>query len=257
MPELPEVERAAQRLRAAILGRTIVGARATHPALRRTFDDPAARRVVGRRVERVDRRGKHQLLRLDDGSVLHVHFRMSGDWLVGPSSAPSARYARLELELDDGMRVSLIDPRALATVRRHDDGSALPVLGPEADGSLDAAVLATALASRRVPIKLALLDQSVIAGLGNIYVVEALWRARIDPRTRSSALARVRVRRLRDAIVDTMREAHERPGRYSSGEGAPLEVYDREGEACRRCGRTIRRIVQAGRSTYYCPACQR
>ena len=182
---------------------------------------------------------------------------MSGDWLVGPSSAPSARYARLELELDDGMRVSLIDPRALATVRRHDDGSALPELGPEADGSLDAAVLATALAGRRVPIKLALLDQSVIAGLGNIYVVEALWRARIDPRTRSSALGRVRVRRLRDAIVDTMREARERPGRYSSGEGAPLEVYDREGEACRRCGRTIRRIVQAGRSTYYCPACQR
>lgn len=257
MPELPEVERAAERLRAVAVGRTIIAVRVTHPALARTFNERSARRVVGRRIERVERRGKHQMLRLDDGSVLHVHFRMSGDWRIDSSSAAHARYSRLELDLDDDMRISLIDPRALATVQRHDDDSTLPVLGPEADASLDATMLVAGLAGRRVAIKIALLDQRVIAGLGNIYVVEALWRARIDPRTSASALGRVRVGRLRDAIIDTMREALEQPGRYTSGEGAPLAVYGREGATCRRCGGRIRRIVQAGRSTYFCPTCQR
>jgi formamidopyrimidine-DNA glycosylase len=257
VPELPEVELAVRTLREATADRSIVSARALHPAVRRTFAPRHARRVVGRRIARVERRGKHQFLYLDDGSVLHVHFRMSGDWHVTRSSEPLPAHARFVLELDDGARVILVDPRALGVVEWHADGSALPVLGPEAtDPALDAAALRSRLAGRRIPIKAALLDQRVIAGVGNIYAAEALWRARIDPRTPSSALDDAALDRLAEAIRETLRIALADPGRYSSGEGTPLDAYDREGEPCRRCGSPIRRIVQSGRSTFYCEACQ-
>lgn len=154
--------------------------------------------------------------------------------------------------------MTLVDSRALGAVEWHEDESTLPALGPEAtDPELDAAVLRSRLASRRIPIKSALLDQRVIAGVGNIYAAEALWRARIDPRTPSSALDESELARLVDAIRETLAIAVANPGRYSTGEGAPLDVYDREGDPCRRCGSPIQRIVQSGRSTYYCDTCQR
>jgi formamidopyrimidine-DNA glycosylase len=257
VPELPEVELAVRILRDAVVGRRIIAARALHTAIRRGFGARHARHVVGRRIERVERRGKHQFLHLDDGSVLHVHFRMSGDWHVARSGASLPAHARFVLELDDGARATLVDPRALGAVEWHRDASTLPSLGPEAtDPALDGAALRSRLASRRIPIKSALLDQRVIAGIGNIYAAEALWKARVDPRTPSSALDDVALGRLADAIRETLATALANPGRYSTGEGAPLDVYDREGEPCRRCGSPIRRIVQSGRSTYYCGACQ-
>lgn len=257
MPELPEVEHAARVLRAAIAGRRITRVRVLHPSLRRTLAPAAQRRLAGRVVRGVERRGKHQVLHLDDGSALVAHFRMTGDWVIGRAGDAAERYARAELELDDGTRVTLSDSRALATlVLTRDLAGVLPALGPEPDDpSLTPSSLAAALARRRGAIKPALLDQRVMAGLGNIYAAEALWRARIDPRTAARTLGAARLARLLSAIRTVLRRAP--AGRYQTDVAVSRwNVYDREGLTCRRCGGTVRRIVQAGRSTYYCPTCQ-
>jgi formamidopyrimidine-DNA glycosylase len=259
VPELPEVAQAAAVLERAALGRAIVALRLLHPSLVRGMSRAERARVAGRRIMRVARRGKHQLLVLDDASALHVHFRMSGDWHVGQVDHPLPRYTRAALDLDDGARISLVDPRALATLTLHRDASAaLPVLGPEPqERSLHATYLRQGLARRRGAIKPALLDQRLIAGLGNIYAAEALWLARINPVVSARSLSAARVQRLIEAIRETIRLASAEPGRYSNGAAASLAVYDREGAACPRCSSAIRRIIQAGRSTYYCAACQR
>jgi formamidopyrimidine-DNA glycosylase len=216
--------------------------------------------LAGRRVARVTRRGKHQLLHLEGGGVVHVHFRMNGDWAVGRDGEPAPRYERASLAFTDGTRVSLVDSRALCTLTVHEsEAAALPDLGLEAtDPSLDAATLGAALARRRIPIKVALLDQRVVAGLGNIYAAESLWYARISPLAPAASLSAARLDRLIEGMRTALRVAEEEPGRYGRGEAtARMEVYDREGEPCSRCGTRIRRIVQAGRSTYFCPKCQR
>jgi formamidopyrimidine-DNA glycosylase len=126
------------------------------------------------------------------------------------------------------------------------------------DPALTISTLGTALATRRAPIKPVLLDQRVVAGLGNIYAAEALWRARIDPRAPASSLGPARRTRLLEAMREVMARALRDPARYSDDDGSTrFDVYDREGRPCRRCGGSIRRITQAGRSTYYCPRCQR
>jgi formamidopyrimidine-DNA glycosylase len=259
MPELPEVEYAIQQLRKAVAGRRIVDVRRHHAAVRRTLSAADIRRLRGVRIAGVTRRGKHQLLELEGGGVLHVHFRMSGDWEVGDAAGSLPKHARLTLDLDDGRRVALVDPRALATVRRHASAeAALPELGLEAtDPMLDGAALGQALRGRRMAIKVALLDQRVVAGVGNIYAAEALWHARIDPRVPAGSLRRARLDRLVDAIKHVMGEALASAGRYRDGAVDRFAVYDREGQPCLRCGTRIRRIVQGGRSTYYCPKCQR
>lgn len=260
MPELPEVDEAAGRLRAAVQGRLVRALAALHPAQRSGLGAAVARRAVGRRILAVERRGKHQLLRLDDGASLHVHFRMDGDWHIGRASAALPRFARVVLEVSGGVRVTLVDARALCTVSWHPPGhDPLPTLGAEADDpALTAGVLRAALATRRGPIKTVLLDQAVVAGLGNIYAGEALWIARISPRAVARSISPARVARLLDAIRETLRDGVTNAGRYRTGERTvPLRVYGREDARCDRCGATIRRIVQGGRSTYYCPACQR
>ena len=260
MPELPEVEEAAARLRAAVAGRRIRALAALHPAQRRGLSAAAARRAVGRRIIAVERRGKHQRLMLDDGASLYAHFRMDGDWHIGRASAPLPRFARVTLEVTGGVRAALVDSRALCTVAWHAPGhDAFAALGPEADDpALTPAVLRAALAARRGPIKTVLLDQRLLAGLGNIYAGEALWIARISPRAAAASLSLERAARLLEAIRETLRDGVVNAGRYRSGERTvPLHAYDREGEPCERCGAALRRIVQGGRSTYYCPACQR
>ena len=259
MPEQPEVEHAARRLREALVGRRVRDLALLHPALRRTLDDAAAASLAGRTVVGVERRGKHQLLRLDDGRTLHAHFRMAGDWAIGRDDAPLPRHARAVLQCEDGTRVALVDPRALASLTILAAGEPPPVLGPEADDpALDVATLRASLARRRGPIKPVLLDQRVVAGVGNIYAAEALWHARISPRAVASSLGPVRVGRLLDGIRTALAEGARTATRYrDDAAGADLAVYGREGEPCRRCGAPIRRIVQAGRSTYFCPRCQR
>lgn len=259
MPELPEVEHAARRLRAAAVGRTLLSVRTLHAATRRALPDEVARTLGGRRVEAVDRRGKHQWIALDDGSTLHAHFRMTGDWDVAPTSQPLAPHARAALDLSDGTTVALVDPRALGSLVWQPSGTALPTLAPDATSAeFDGAHLAAALKGRRQSIKAALLDQRVVAGVGNIYAAEALWRAGVDPETPAGSLSRIRIGRLVAAIRDVLADALGDPGRYADGDARQrLAVYGREGEGCARCGRPIARMVQAGRSTYYCARCQR
>ena len=256
MPELPEVESAARLLRSAIEGRTLLSARVLHPSLRRRLPRGALGALTGARVRSVERRGKHQLIHLEDGRVLHVHFRMNGDWVIGATSEPMPRFARAVFQFDSDIRVVLDDSRALSTVDVHAAGVDLPLdLGPEPfDPRLTPAALRDVLSRRRIPIKVALLDQRVIAGLGNIYASESLWRAKIDPRALASSLDLATTRRLLSAIRAVIRRAT--GGRYTQLAGARLDVYDREGKPCRRCRTPIERIVQAGRSTYYCPRCQ-
>ena len=202
--------------------------------------------MVGAQVASVARRGKHQLIRLGDGSTLHVHFRMTGDWETGLTRDPLPPYARVVIDFTDGSRAVLTDPRALSTLTLHAPGvDPLPNLGPDAtDPAFTAGYLADALSKRRIPIKPALLDQRVVAGLGNIYATEALWLARIEARRPASSLDRRELARLVKAIRRVLEK------------GEPWSVYDREGQRCPRCGTTIERIIQAGRSTYWCPQCQ-
>jgi formamidopyrimidine-DNA glycosylase len=260
MPELPEVEKAMQRLRAAVEGKTILKAKALHPAILRQFPDTAARRVRQQRIVRIERRGKHQLLHLENGSTIHAHFRMNGDWLLSRSDEPVHKFTRAAIDLTDGTRIELNDSRALSALSLHAKGvNPLPSLGMEAnDPALDADYLKVALKARRGPIKPALMDQKVIAGLGNIYAAESLWRAKISPRAVASSLSKARLERLVDAIRAVLEEENRPPGRYTDTIGRErFAVYDREGQPCHRCGTLIRRIPQAGRSTYFCPFCQK
>lgn len=260
MPELPEVERAARQLTRAALGKTIASVRAIHPALKRKLSSSASRAAKGKRIEGIERRGKHQLLHLGSGDTLVVHFRMNGDWEIGTTADPLHRFARGVIELIDGTRISLVDRRALSSITLDKKGSSsLPRLGREAsDPALDADYLAGALKRRKVAIKPALMDQSVIAGLGNIYAAEALWEAQMDPRKPATKASRAKLARLVDAVRLVLSPRKRLPGRYTDKRGASrFAVYDREGQICRRCGRTIKRITQAGRSTYFCPSCQK
>ncbi|MDQ6872899.1 MAG: bifunctional DNA-formamidopyrimidine glycosylase/DNA-(apurinic or apyrimidinic site) lyase [Gemmatimonadota bacterium] len=259
MPELPEVERAARRLARAATGKTIASAKAIHPALKRKLSSAQSRAVKGKRIERIERRGKHQLLHLDNGATLVVHFRMNGDWEIGTADEDLDRFARAAIELTDGTRISLVDRRALSSITLDRKGaSSLPKLGREAsDPALDAEYLADVLGRKKIAVKPALMDQSVIAGLGNIYAAEALWEAEMDPRARSSSVKKENLKRLVEAIRLVLSPKKRRPGRYTDTRGkSRFAVYDREGEICRRCNGVIERIVQAGRSTYFCPDCQ-
>lgn len=260
MPELPEVEKAARQLKRAALGKTIALVRAIHPALKRKLLPSRARAAKGKRIESIERRGKHQLMHLESGDTLVVHFRMNGDWEIGTTADTLDRFARAVIELADGTRVSLVDSRALSSITLDKKGSSsLPKLGREAsDPSLDADYLRSALARKKIAIKPALMDQSVVAGLGNIYAAEALWEAEMNPRKSANNVTRAKLERLVAAIRLVLSPKKRLPGRYTDKRGASrFAVYDREGMICRRCGGTIKRITQAGRSTYFCPSCQR
>src|SRR5712664_1058787 len=163
MPELPEVEKAAQQLTRAALGKTIASVRAIHPALKRKLSPANSRAAKGKRIETIERRGKHQLLHLDSGDTLVVHFRMNGDWEIGTTNEALDPFARAVIDLTDGTRISLVDRRALSSITLDKKGaSSLPKLGREAsDPALDADYLAEVLARRKVAIKPALMDQSI------------------------------------------------------------------------------------------------
>lgn len=258
MPELPEVERAAQLLHAAVCGRTLRAVEWLHPALARSAPAELGA-VLGARVERVLRVAKWQEIRFSTGGVLVVHFRMTGDWAV-TSRVVAPAHARAHFAFSAGRHVWLVDPRVLARVSLRLPGDAPAArIGPDAlDPTLTGTSLRARFAGRRAAIKQVLLDQGIIAGVGNIYAAEALWYARIDPRTPAAQLSAPRVQRVLDGIRWTMERALADPGRQQYGERTDrLAVYDRAGEPCARCGAPIRRIVQGQRSTYWCAHCQR
>jgi formamidopyrimidine-DNA glycosylase len=254
MPELPEVELGARLLREASAGRAITAITTHHPVYARSLPPADAARATGHTIVDVTRRGKHQLATLDDGGVLEFHFGMTGEWIAGRQNSPAEAFARLTIDFSDGSRITLAD-----SARYHPAGTpVLAGLGPEPlSPEFSAASLGESFRRRRGPVKVALLDQSVVAGLGNIYAAEALWLAKIDPRTSAAALGPVRRARLAQAIRHVLKRAP--AARYTDRERGTREwrVYDREGKPCRRCGSRIARLVQATRSTYYCPHCQR
>lgn len=256
MPELPEVERAARRIRRAVVGRTIARVRLLHPALARRITARALASLREHVVVGVEQRAKHQLIRLDDGRSLHVHFRMAGDWQLGRTGDELPRSARASIDFTDGTRLLLVDPRALSSMLLLAKGTTpFDELGPDPSSADFVDALAAALARRRIAIKPALLDQRVAAGVGNIYAAEALWEARIDPRAEARSLTRAQVGAIAAAIRVVLDRGRSGGRRYRDG-AASLRVYDREGAPCPRCGTPIERIVQAGRSTCFCPRCQ-
>ena len=262
MPELPEVELAATIARRIAVGRTITSVTVHHRAQRRGLPPRHARSLEGDRVLAVVRRGKAQVFHLASGRELRVHFRMTGDWLLPEADAVPGT-VRAIIAFDDGSRLALDDPRALSVLSLCEVPDEGDDLGPDAlDPAFSGPRLGQALASRRIPIKVALLDQSVIAGIGNIYASEALWRARIDPRKPANRVNAPGLVELVKAIRATLRDALRRQERYyragkALADVGRFKVYDREGEPCFRCGNAVRRITQSARSTYFCPKCQK
>lgn len=277
MPELPEVETVRRGLAARIEGRRFQRVEARRPDLRVPLPADFAARVQGRRLSRIDRRAKYLLLHLDDGQVLFIHLGMSGRLVIHGRghNEPPGKHEHVVFVMDDGTEVRFDDHRrfGLMTLTTEAELAVHPYvreLGPEPlEAAFNAAVLAQALKGKRAPLKAALLDQGIVAGLGNIYVSEALHRAGLSPRRLAGTVKGPRVAALVEAIRAVLADAIAAGGSslrdyvQASGELGYFQhrwrVYDREGQPCPTpdCGGTIRRIVQSNRSTFYCPRCQR
>ena len=284
MPELPEVEIAARNLRRWAVRRTIRAVRAD-PRARRIFrpaksGQAVARTLNGARFRDVRRNGKNLLVTLDDASGSPVgiwsHLGMTGKWLRRRAGDPASRFSRLELDLDDGTRLHYDDLRLFGRFRlvpgaRFDDVPELRALGPDPlEDGIDEAALHARLAKLRLPIKVAMLDQRLLPGVGNIQASEALNRAGIDPRRPARTLTPREVgalaRGVRASIAYTLRDFAKHGadggdadvGYVEEGAPNPFRVYARAGARCPRCRKgVVSRVVQAGRATFYCPACQR
>lgn len=274
MPELPEVETVVRLLRPDLVGREVRGVRASW---RRTLGGLAPqeleRRLRGARMTRVRRRGKYILVELERAGrpcgLLRAHLRMSGRMHVADARADLGPYVRASLLLDDGRALYFVDVRKFGRLEHvEEEGAGLEDLGPEPLGEdFSPEWFVAELRARRRTIKPLLLDQRFLAGLGNIYVDEALHRARLHPLRRSDRIARGAALSLRTEIRATLEEAIQREGSsfdtfYRTPEGRPgsyqhqFRVYGREGEPCRSCGSSIRRIVVGQRGTHFCPRCQ-
>jgi formamidopyrimidine-DNA glycosylase len=276
MPELPEVELVARALNDLVGSRRVVRARLLRSALA-PESSPAsfARLLRGRTVERVGRRGKHVLFELDAGLVLVAHLRMTGRFLLLPQGAPHPKHTHALFELDDGRTLVFTDQRhfgMMKLVASHELGEAkeLRALAPEPfSDDFTPDYLRRVFTRTRRTLKETLLDQTKVTGLGNIYAAEALFLARVSPFVAASELSVRRLPRLHRAIIDVLTEsiAHgstmnvnpeDIDGSYYGGayEGR-WRVYDREGEPCVNCRALVRRVSHGGRSTYFCPRCQR
>jgi formamidopyrimidine-DNA glycosylase len=275
MPELPEVETVRRGLALRISGRRIVRAELRRPDLRRPFPPEFAARLDGARIGALARRGKYILIELDTDGILLLHLGMSGRITAGSAALPAAAHDHVVLTLDDGTVVRFNDPRRFGLMDYVKRGEAaqhplLSGLGPEPlELGFDGAYLSGVLAGKLTPIKAALLDQRIVAGLGNIYVCEALYRAGLSPRRLAGSIGRGRADRLIAAIRTVLTEAIAAGGSsvrdYVQADGElgyfqhHWAVYGREGEPCPgcNCAEGVRRIVQSGRSTFFCAKRQR
>ena len=272
MPELPEVETVRTSLEPRLVGRRfddveILDSRLTRPI------DPAevAAELTGERVAAVDRRGKYLIVRFESGLVLLIHLRMTGSLAHSRNGAAADSHVRAVVRLDDGSDVAYRDVRRFGTwlVLREDelDPYLAARLGLEPlDRGFSAAKLAERLAGRQAPVKAALLDQRTLAGVGNIYADEALWRARIDPRRAAGELDVPEIRAVHRGIRRALEAGIARQGAtlrdYRTPDGASggmqheFKVYGRSGEPCPRCGTPIEKTRVGGRGTWFCPSCQ-
>jgi formamidopyrimidine-DNA glycosylase len=271
MPELPEVETTVRALAARLRGRQIAGLDQRRPDLRFPLPERLAERLIGRRLIEFGRRAKYILGHLDDQQTMVLHLGMSGRLLFdGP---PAGAHEHLTFHFDDASCLRYVDPRRFgmldlaptATLEAHPRlaGLGLEPLEPGFDGP----VLAAALAGRFIALKLALMDQRVVVGVGNIYACEGLFRARLSPRRIAGHLRPREATRLAEAVRAVLMEAIEAGGSslrdYVQTDGQlgfyqeRFAVYGLSGQPCRACGTAIRRIAQANRTTFYCPRCQR
>ncbi len=275
MPELPEVETVARDLRRHLLpegggpGPVVTGARVTWPGTLRDGDPPSFERAVaGRRIERIGRRGKQLVLDLDGGAFLTVHLKMTGQLFVVPAAVERDPYERLALALDDGRELRFRDVRKFGRVGVYGaDDDPFDGIGPEPlDPRFTLREFRGRLRGRRARLKPLLVDQAFIAGVGNIYADEALWRSRLHPLRSAATLRPHDERALYRNVVEILAEAVERRGSSIDDYTAPdgdgemqerLDVYQRTGQPCPRCGRPIRRIVIGIRATHFCSFCQR
>ncbi|MET0180218.1 MAG: bifunctional DNA-formamidopyrimidine glycosylase/DNA-(apurinic or apyrimidinic site) lyase [Novosphingobium sp.] len=270
MPELPEVETTVRGLERVLAGERIVRAAANRADLRRAFPADLVQTLVGARVTGLGRRAKYGLIHTDRGRTLVFHLGMSGRWRIDPEAI--GKHDHLVLETAAGRVLALCDPRRFGSVdlvktAALADWPPFAALGPEPLGpDFTGPGLGAALAGRSAAIKTLLLDQRIVAGLGNIYVCEGLFRARIDPRRSAGTVKPAALRRLVAGLRAVLEEAIAAGGSslrdYAQPSGQlgyfakAFAVYGREGERC-ACGGRVARIVQGGRSTWFCPKCQR
>jgi formamidopyrimidine-DNA glycosylase len=283
MPELPEVETVKRGLAPVMEGVVIARADVNRPDLRWPFPDRMADRLTGAKVERLRRRSKYVLADLDTGETLLIHLGMSGRMLI--SGDPLGKFVHdhpapekhdhVVFHMENGTRITFNDPRRFGAMDLLPTSTAeahklLAVLGPEPlSNDFHESILLNAFEGRKTPVKSALLDQGIVAGLGNIYVCEALFRAGINPKRKAGQLSKARVSALVPIIREVLSDAIDAGGsslrdfRQADGELGyfqhSFDVYGREGAPCRRegCEGTIARAVQSGRSSFYCPTCQR
>jgi len=271
MPELPEVETTIRGLRPVLEGRRIESIELRRPDLRRPFPVDLRQRVTGARVTSLGRRAKYGLMDTDRGDTLVFHLGMSGSWRVDPERIGT--HDHVLIETDEGRQLALNDPRRFGSIDlvptdRLEEGEPFASMGPEPLGeSFDHAYLERALEGRLAPVKAMLLDQRIVAGLGNIYVCEALHMARIAPGRAAGRVGRDRLKRLAASVKAVLLEAIAAGGStlrdYAQPNGelgyfsSQWRVYGREGEPCPECRTRIRRRTDSGRSTFFCPRCQR
>jgi formamidopyrimidine-DNA glycosylase len=267
MPELPEVETVRRSL-LPIVGRRIEAVEVLEPRLRQRIADDFARRLIGRVIEDITRRGKYLLFRLSGGESLLAHLGMSGALLLQPVDAPSEPHDHVRVRLDAGLQLTYNDPRRFGLMRlgRLDEFTELGHVGAD-PLRVSVAELASLARARKKPVKNLLMDQRALAGIGNIYANEILFRARIRPGRQARRLTRADLRRLvasiRAVLTGAIRLGGSSISDYRDGAGKPgyfqlrLRVYDRAGKPCPRCRMPVRRTVHAGRSSFYCPNCQR
>ena len=270
MPELPEVETTVRGLRPVLENHILATVEPRRSDLRRAFPVDLRQRLTGARVTGLSRRAKYGLVATDRGDTMVFHLGMSGRWRIDPTELE--KHDHLVLTTDNGHRLALNDARRFGSVDlvdtdRLDDWPAFKALGPEPLGPLlTGKHFREAFAGRTMAVKILLLDQRIVAGVGNIYACEALNVARINPFFAAGGLSSARLARLVVAIPDVLNAAIEAGGStlrdYAQPNGdlgyfaKQFRVYGREGQSC-PCGGTIRRDVQAGRSTFWCPRCQR
>jgi formamidopyrimidine-DNA glycosylase len=270
MPELPEVETTVRGLEPVLAGQRLTLVEPRRADLRRPFPVDLRQRLTGATVTGLGRRAKYGLIDTDRGDTMIFHLGMSGRWRVDP--AELLPHDHLLIETANGRRLALNDPRRFGSVdllstTALPDWPAFRALGPEPlGGDLTAEHLLAALAGRKASIKLMLLDQRIVAGLGNIYVSEALFLSRISPKRAAGRISLPRLERLVVAIRDVLLAAIEAGGSslrdYARPDGElgyfskQFAVYGREGESC-ACGGTVQRYAEGGRSTFWCPKCQR
>ena len=271
MPELPEVETIVRDLRPLLMGRKIVGVRKSKKKLRRPWLAEWNASAIGAKVEGLRRRGKWILVDLAGGPVLRAHMGMSGQFTVVPATEPHPDHLHVVFELDNGQELRLRDPRRFGSAEYFPDRDVVAArmnaeLGPE-PFALDPGVFGTAVNGTTRNLKAILLDQTIVAGVGNIYADEALFRAKLHPARKGKSLKPDECDRLREAIEAVLTRAIESRGStirdYVGGSGLrggfqnEFAVYGRTGEPCPTCKTPIACVRLAGRASHYCPACQK